>query len=85
MGYGGIALFIWLPCLVQAASSACLPNSCLVVPILVAIQEIHRTIYIVSHIVCHNAPKIHQVNEVPPLPKGSLFYTKHLKEIVQDF
>ena len=55
--YGDIALSIWVSCLVQAESSAYIPTSCLVVPILVATQEIYRSTFVVSHILGHNAPK----------------------------
>ena len=69
-GYGGIALSIWVLCLVPVELSVHLPASCLVVPILVATQEIHRGTYIASHVVGHNAPVLHQANEVlHPLQK----------------
>ena len=41
-----------------------LPASYLVVPFLVAAQEIHHGTYTVNHIVGHNAPNLHQVNGV---------------------
>ena len=85
MDYSGIALSIWVLCLVQAGLSACLPTSCLVEPTLVATQEIDGSNYIVSHVVGPNACNLHQTNEVPPLPKGLFLCTKHLGEIVQDF
>ena len=62
MGYGGIALSVWVRCLVGAESSAYLSTSCLVVHISVATQEIHCGPYIVSHIVGHVTPRLHQAN-----------------------
>ena len=55
-GYGSIALFVLVFCLVPVELGVNLPASNLVVPILVAAQEIHCGTYIVSHIVGHNAP-----------------------------
>ena len=69
MGFGGIAFSMWVPCLVQAQLSARLPTSYLVVPILMATQEIHHGTCIVSHVVGHYAPNLHQVNKVLPLWK----------------
>ena len=83
--YGGIALSVWVPCLVPAELSICLPASSLVVPILVATQEIHHGTYVASHIVGHNSPVSHQENEVPPPQEGPFLHTKHLGEIVLDF
>ena len=54
------------------------------VPILVAAQRIHHGIYIVSHVVGHDAPWLHQANGVLPPPEGPFLYTKHLGEIVLD-
>ena len=85
MGYGGIALSIWVLCLIRVESSACLLTSYLVVPTLVAIQEIHRGTYVVSHVVGHNAPNLHQENEVPPPLEGPFLHTKQLGEMVLDF
>ena len=55
------------------------------VPILVAVQEIHRSIYIVSHVVGCNARWLHQENGVPPPLEDLFLHTKHLGEIVLDF
>ena len=85
MGYSGIALSIWVPCLVQAELSAYLPISCLVIQILVATQEIHHSTYLVSHFVGYNALSLHQANEVPPSLESLFLHTKHLREIVQSF
>ena len=74
MGYGGIALSIWVPCSVQVELSPCLPTSCLVVPILVATQEIHHGTYVVSHIVGYNAPKLYQVNDIPHPLEGPFLH-----------
>ena len=70
MEYGGIALFVWFQWLVPAELSVCLPDSCLVVPILVATQEIHHSTYIASHVVGHNGPGLHQAIKVLPLQKN---------------
>ena len=59
--------------------------SCLVVPVLVATQEIHCGTYIVSYIVGHNAPKLHKENEVPLPLEGPFIRTKYLREIVRGF
>ena len=80
-----MALFVWVLCLFQAESSACLPTSYLVVPILVATQEIHHGTYIVSHVVGHDAPKLLQKNEIPLLLVGYFLCTEYLGEIVLDF
>ena len=63
-------------------SSARLATSCLVVPILVATQEIHHGTFIVSHIVDHDAPKLHQENEVASPLEGPLPRTKYLGAIL---
>ena len=84
-GYGDIALFVLVLCLVLAEWSVCPPASNLMVPILVAAQGIHRGTYIVSHIVGHDALQLLQANEVLPLPEGPFLRTKHLGEIVPDF
>ena len=83
-GYGGIALFILVPCPVPAESSVHLPASNLVVPILVAAQVIHHGTYIVSHVVGHDAPWLLQENGVLPPPEGPFLYIKHLGEIILD-
>ena len=70
MGYGSIALSIWVPCLVQAKLIAHLLTSYLVVSILVAAQEIHQGTYVVSQVVGYNAPRLHQASKVPPPPEG---------------
>ena len=84
-GYGDIALFILVPCLVPMEWSVHLPASNLVVLILVAAQGTHRGTYIVSHVVGHNVPRLLQANRVPPLLEGPFLYTKHLGEIILDF
>ena len=84
-GYGGIALSIWVPCLVPVELSVHLPASDLVVPISVAAQGIHHGNYVASHIVGHDTPRLLQVNGVLPPPEGPFLYTKHLGEIVLDF
>ena len=66
-------------------SSVHLPASYLVVPILVATQEIHHGTYIASHVVGHNAPVSHQANEVLSPPEGPFLSTKYLREIILDF
>ena len=66
-------------------SSAHVPASSLVVPILVATQEIHHSTYIASHIVGHDAPISHQANEVMPPVEDPILHTKHLGEIVRGF
>ena len=83
--YGCIALSVWVPCSVPVELSVCLSTSCLVGPISVATQEIHRGTYIASHVVGHNAPVLYQANNVPPPPEGPFLCTKHLGEIVPDF
>ena len=85
MGCGDKAISIWNLCPVQVELSAHLPTSYLVVPILVATQEIYCCTYIESHIVGHDALRLHQENDVPPPPKGLFLHTKHLGEIVQGF
>ena len=55
------------------------------VPILVATQELYHSTYVVSHIVDHNARKLHQANEVLLPPEGPFLCTKYLREIVQNF
>ena len=85
MGYSNVVLSIWVPCLVRAELSARLPTSYSMVPISVATQEIHHGTYEVSHIVGHDAPKLHKANEVSLLLEGFFFYTEHLEEIVLDF
>ena len=62
-----------------------LPASYLVVPILVATQGIHRSTYIVTHVVGRNAPKLHQANKVPPPLEGPFLHTKHLGEMLPYF
>ena len=79
MGYGRIALSVWVPCLVPAELSVYLPASCLV-----ATQEIHHSTCIANHVVGHNAPVSHQVNKVPHPPEGYFLYTNYLGEIVLD-
>ena len=49
---------------------------------MVATQEIHHGTYVVSHIVGHEAPKLHQKNEVPPLVESLFLYMEYLGEIV---
>ena len=44
--------------------SAHLPDSCLVVPFLVANQGMHHGTYIATHLVGHKASKSHQINGV---------------------
>ena len=75
-GYGNIALFILVPCPVPMEWSVHLPASDLVVPISVAAQGTHRSTYVVSHVVGHNAPWLLQANGVPPLPEGPFLLYK---------
>ena len=56
MGYASKAPSIWVQYLISMGLSVCLPGSGLVVPILVATQEIHHGTYVVSHIVGHDTP-----------------------------
>ena len=84
-GYGDIALFVLVLCLVLAEWSVCPPASNLMVPILVAAQGIHRGTYIVSQVMGHDAPRLLQANGVLPLPEGPFLHTKCLGEIVLDF
>ena len=65
--------------------SVCPPISRSVVPILVATQEIHCSTYIVSHVVCHNAPKLQQASEVPAPLEGPFLRTNHLGKVIPDF
>ena len=76
--YSGIALSVWVQCLVPAESSANLPTSYLLVLILIATQEIHHNTYIASHIVGHDYLESHQANEVQPPPEDPFLYTKYL-------
>ena len=85
VGYGGIALSIGVPRLIQVEFSACLPIPFLVDPILVATQEIYCSIDLVSQIVDHDAPRLHQANEVPAPLEGLFLHAKYLEEIVQGF
>ena len=85
MDYSGIALSIWIHCLVPMKLSACLLASGLMVPISVATKEIHCSIYIASYVVGHNVPESPRANKVLPHPKDPFLYTKHLGEIVQGF
>ena len=78
-GYGDIALFILVPCLVLTEWSVYLPASNLVVPILVAAQGTHCGTYVVSHVVGHDAPWLLRANGVPPLPEG-LFSVQNILE-----
>ena len=55
-GYGNIALFVLVLCLVLMEWSVHLPASDSVVPISVAAQGTHSGTYIVSHVMGHNAP-----------------------------
>ena len=84
-GYGSIALSIWVLCPIPAESSVHLPASCLVVPILIATQEIHYGTYIASHVVSHNAPVSHQENEVLPPTEGPFLHIKYLGKKIPDF
>ena len=84
-GYGNIALFVLVLCLVLTEWSVRLPASDLVVAILVAAQGTHCSTYIVSHVVGHNVPWLLRANGVPPLPESPFLHTKHLGEIVPDF
>ena len=84
MGYGGIALFVWFPCLVRVELTAHLPTSFLVVPISLATKETHCSTYVVSHIVGYDAPESHQANKVLP-PLEDPFSLKDIGEIVQGF
>ena len=84
-GYSNIALFVLVPCPVLMEWSVHLPASNLVVPISVAAQETHHSIYIVSHIVGHNAPWLLRENGVLLLPEGPFLHTKCPEEIVLDF
>ena len=84
-GYGGIALSVWVPCPVPVESSVHLPDSNLVVPILVASQGIKHGNYIVSHVVGHNAHWLLQAYGVPPPLEGPFLHTKYLGEIELDF
>ena len=84
-GYGDIAFFVLVPCLVPMEWSLYLPASNLVVPILVATQGTHRGTNVVSHVVGHNAPWLLQASGVPPLLEGPFLHTKYLGEIVLDF
>ena len=68
-----------LLCLVSVESSVYFPASYLVVPFLVAAQETYRGIYIVNHIVGHDAPNLHQVNRVC-YPVGDLFLIQNILE-----
>ena len=69
MGYGDIALSVPVLCPVLMELSVRLPASCLVVPISIASQEIHRGTYVVSHVVGHNAPWLHRANGYRPFRK----------------
>ena len=51
----------------------------------VAVQEIHCGTYVVSHVVGHDAPWLHQANGVPAPPEGPILRTKCLGELVLDF
>ena len=62
-----------------------LPVSNLVAPILVGAQATHCGIYIVSHVVGHDAPRLLRVNVLLPLLEGHFLHTKHLGEIELDF
>ena len=75
MTYSGIALSIWVACPVQAELNAHLPTFYLVVPILVGTREIHCSTYVVSQVVGHNAPKLHQANEALPPLEGPFLCT----------
>ena len=84
-GYGDIALFVLVLCLVPMELSVNLLASDLVVPILIATQGIHHGTYIVSHMVGHNTAWLLQANRVLPPLEGPFLYTKCLGEIVLDF
>ena len=85
MEYDGKAVSIWVQCPVPEESSAYLPNSYLVVPILVATQEIHCGTYVPSPIVGHNAPELLQVNKVLPPLENPFLPTRCLEKTVQGF
>ena len=56
MDNGAITPSVWVQCLIPAELNACLLTSCLVVPIVVATQEIYHGTNIVSHAVDQNTP-----------------------------
>ena len=57
-GYGDIALFISVPCLVPMEWSVHLPASHLVVLVSVAAQGTHCGTYVISYIVGDDAPRL---------------------------
>ena len=72
-------------CPFQVEFSAYLPTFYLVVRISVDTQEIHYGTYVVSLVVGHNAPRLHQTTEVPHPLECPFLYTEHFVEIVQGF
>ena len=65
--------------------SAHLPVSSLVVPFLVATQEILCGTYVASHMVGYNALELQQVNVALPTLEDPFIHTNYLGEIRQGF